>query len=123
MVVTTRIVIEPIAVRGERGQRYRTYLVDGAELLAETWNPEPEACRELVARGVSGRLEVWRMGATAPAMVIPDIERAARITVKENEKHGPRFAPWAPLPGDLHADAVFRDTGSAPEAEAGEGVP
>ena len=38
---------------------------EGGVLIEETWNPEFEACRALVARGVKGRLEVWRPCARA----------------------------------------------------------
>ena len=53
---THRIVIEPTSIRGERGQYYRVYF-EGAVLIEDTWNPEFEACRALVARGITGRLE------------------------------------------------------------------
>jgi hypothetical protein len=56
--IVRRIVIEPMTIRGERGQCYRVYFED-AVLIEDTWNPEFEACRALVARGVAGRLEVW----------------------------------------------------------------
>ena len=45
-----RIVIEPTSIRGERGQYYRVYFRD-AVLIEETWNPDFEAFRKLVARG------------------------------------------------------------------------
>ena len=58
-----RITIEPTEIRGERGQRYRVHYGD-AVLIEDTWNPEFEACRALVARGITGRLDVWRAGKT-----------------------------------------------------------
>ena len=99
-----QIVIEPTTIRGKRGQYYRVYFRDGV-LIEHTSNPEFEACRALVARGVTGRLEVWRAGAPCPAMVVPDIERAATRTVKRTRKSGPdlpRGRPylriWALMP-------------------------
>src|SRR5262245_29994958 len=56
-----RIYIEPTTIRGDRGQYYRVHY-RGAPLIDETWNPEFEACRALSARGIAGRLEVWRFG-------------------------------------------------------------
>jgi hypothetical protein len=114
--IISRIVIEPTTIRGERGQRYRVHF-EGAVLIDDTWNPELEACRALVVRGVSGRLEVWRADRASPAMIITDIAGVSGRTVKENEKMGPRSAPWAPLPEDLGADAVSRDPVFAPAAE------
>jgi hypothetical protein len=58
---THRIVIEPTTIRSERGQHYRFHFED-AVLIEETWNPEFQACRALVARGITGRLETWRAG-------------------------------------------------------------
>src|SRR5262245_29278865 len=63
--INHRIVIEPATIRGDRGQYHRVYFQDGV-LIEDTWNPEFEACRALVARGVTGRLEVWRAGAAYP---------------------------------------------------------
>ena len=48
-----RIVIEPTSIRGERGQYYRVYFED-AVLIEDTWNLEFEACRALVAQGITG---------------------------------------------------------------------
>ena len=55
------IEIEPSHVVGDRGQRYRvTY---AGEVLSEsTWNPEFQACRAPLARGITGKLQVWRPG-------------------------------------------------------------
>src|SRR5262245_9946859 len=98
---THRIVIEPTVIRGERGQRYRVHF-EGAVLIEDCWNPEPEACRALAARGITGTLEVERPSAIHPGMIIgviaPDITKAAARTVIENEKLGPVMAPWKPRP-------------------------
>ena len=83
-----RITIEPTEIRGERGQRYRVHYGD-AVLIEDTWNPEFEACRALVARGVTGRLDVWRAGKTHPDMIVPDIEEGARWTVVETTRSAP----------------------------------
>jgi len=61
-----RIVIEPTSIRAERGQCSRVYF-EGAVLIEDMWNPEFETCRALVARGIIGRLEVWRADKPYPA--------------------------------------------------------
>ncbi len=61
-------------------------------LIEDSWNPEFEACRVLVARGITGRLETWRTGKTHPDMIAPDIEEGARWTVVEKDKEGQRPA-------------------------------
>ena len=135
---THRVIIEPTTIRGERGQRYRVHFQD-AVLVEETWNPEFEACRALVARGVTGRLEVWRSGAEKgpiglfngealpispayPGLIVPDIEEGARWTVVENDKEGPVIKPWEPFPDHLQPDAVSRSRVLAPAAASPEGV-
>jgi hypothetical protein len=110
-----RIYIEPTTIRGERGQYYRVYC-QGAVLIDETWNPEFEACRVLLARGFLGRLEVWRLGKDHPDMVVRDIATAAEWTVEENEKSGPRFVRWKPRPEHLLPNAVSLSAPFAPAA-------
>ena len=118
---THRVIIEPTTtIRSERGQRYRVYYQD-AVLIDETWNPEFEAGRALVACGVTGRLEVWRADQSYPGLIFP-IEEGARWTVVENDKIGPVIRPWQPFPEHVDPDAVFRDTALAPAAISPEGV-
>src|SRR5262245_28892097 len=100
-----RIDIEPTTIRGERGQHYRIRF-EGAVLIDETWNPELEACRALLACGIAGRLEVWRFGKSHPDTLVPDIATAAEWTLKENETRGPHFGHWQPRPEDLSQNAV-----------------
>ena len=97
----TRIVIEPTGVRGERGCHYRV-LYGGEIMIWDTWNPEFDAARALVALGVTGKVEVLREGKVASTM---DIEGAAKLTIAENAQAGPKvtrhvpFSPgWVPPP-------------------------
>jgi hypothetical protein len=117
-----RIHIEPTTIRGDRGQYYRVHY-GGALFIDETWNPEFEACRALLAYGIVGRLEVWRSGKSHPDMLMPDIAKAAEWTVKENETRGPHFARWQPRPEDLSQNAVSRAPEFLPAAVLGSGDP
>jgi hypothetical protein len=119
--MTRRIYIEPTTIRGERGQRYCVYH-EGAVLIDETWNPEFEACRALLGRGIVGRLEVWRFGKPHPDMLM-DIAKAAEWTVVENESHGPRFVRWKPKPDDVRWNAVSASALLPPAAVLGSGDP
>jgi hypothetical protein len=94
---TYRIVIEPTGIRGERGQRYQVRF-EGEILIEDAANPELEACRALVVRGLAGRLDVWRAGEPHPSIIIPDIAVAAFRTVKE-------YWPGAYLEGAWRAAA------------------
>ncbi|NLS08362.1 hypothetical protein HGP14_34875 [Rhizobium sp. P32RR-XVIII] len=66
-------------------------------MIEKTRNPAGDACRRLVALGHSGRLEVWG-DQTNARLIIPDIVKAAGITICENERHGPRFIAYRALP-------------------------
>jgi hypothetical protein len=89
----THIDIEPTTIRGERGPRYRV-LYAGKVLIEDAWCPEYDAARALLARGITGRAEVWRAGRAVSAM---DIEGAAKLTIVENTNAGPRVGPWMPF--------------------------
>src|SRR5262245_36521442 len=118
----TSIHIEPTSsIRGERGQYYRVHY-QGAVLIDETTNPEVEGCRTLLARGVTGCLEVWRPGKAYPDMLVRDIAKAAEWTVEENEEHGPRFVRYRPRPADLSQKAISPSAGIAPAAVLGLGA-
>jgi hypothetical protein len=94
------IVIEPTTL-GERGQRYRvTYL--GSVLVESTRNPEFDACRALLAQSITGHLEVWRAGRSAPDARL-DIERGAKLTTEEGDRQTLRVVRWKP-----HAEEVSR---------------
>jgi hypothetical protein len=98
-----RIDIEPISL-GQRGQLYRVRHA-GAVLIQSSRNPEFEACRLLLAKGISGKVEVWHWGAVFPAMRL-DIEKGARLTVEEGDRVGPRFARWYPRSEEVAANAA-----------------
>jgi hypothetical protein len=53
-VMITRIAIEPTDIRGERGLHYRVHYA-GEVLVEDTWSPEYDAARALLALGVTGR--------------------------------------------------------------------
>jgi hypothetical protein len=90
-----RILIQPTAVSGDRGQWYRVHYA-GAVLIERTWNPEFDAARALAAQGVTGRVEVWRGGRTAPDAAFV-VEKLAKLTISETEQHEPRVVPWRPF--------------------------
>lgn len=93
-----RVDIEPSLSSGERAQRYRVWH-EGAVLIEDTWNPEYDACRALLAKGTVGRMEVWsRGGAYARSRV--DIAKGAKLTIRENDKRGPELVRYREFDGD-----------------------
>jgi hypothetical protein len=79
---------------GARGPVYR--VMYAAEVLLEHWNPEFEACRALLARGITGKLETWRPGGSFPAQTL-DIEKTAKLTVEESDTVSVRMVRWKPF--------------------------
>jgi hypothetical protein len=90
----------------QRGQRFNAHLgaPDGEQIVTDALDVEFAACRALKARGVTGRIETWWIGASAAALVIQDINEAAELTVREDATRAPsvvRYRPWLmhlPLP-------------------------
>jgi hypothetical protein len=83
----------PIAL-SENGLRYRvTYA--GETLVEGRRNPIFDACRALLARGITGRLEVWRQGKRSADMQL-DIERGALFAIWETTTLSLRLVPWHP---------------------------
>src|SRR5262245_31395445 len=101
----SRITIEPVSV-GSRGELYRVRF-DGAVLLESSRNPEFDACRALLARGITGKLEVWRPGKQHHDMQL-DIECGAELTVEETDQRGLRLVRYRPFSADAAQDAVSR---------------
>jgi hypothetical protein len=98
-----RVELEPAGLT-EHGQRYRvTYA--GKTLFEGRRNPIFDACRALLARGITGRLEVWRRGKTNADMQL-DIELGARLAICETAIESLRVVPWRPRPDIVTPKAV-----------------
>jgi hypothetical protein len=99
-----KVLIEPTSL-GSRGQRYRvSYL--GSIIIESSRNPEFDACRALLALGITGTLQVWRPGRTKADMRL-DVERGAKLTIRETDEHGPRLVRWEPFSGDRASNVVL----------------
>jgi hypothetical protein len=96
--------LDPAIGLGASGERY-CVTHNGVTLIESTKNPEFDSARALLALGIFGRIEVWRRGASSPAMRL-DIEKCARLTVEEGDCEGLRFVPWRPLSLDNVSDPV-----------------
>ena len=72
-----------------------------------------DLCRQLVARGIRDQpATVYRD--SKPALLIKSIYKAAKVTVLESERDGPKFTKWQPFVGAQ--DVVSRRDGGAPDA-------
>jgi hypothetical protein len=75
------------------GYRYSA-IFEGKLLVERSSNPECDAARALLAKGITGKLTLLD-GKTGRPRIIIEIEQAARLCVKE----GPlRFAPYGSRP-------------------------
>jgi hypothetical protein len=102
---STRVELEPIGLT-ENGRRYRV-IYAGKILVEGRRNPIFDACRALLARGITGPLEVWRRGRTRADMQL-DIERGAGLAIWESATQSLQLAPWRPRPNITSQDAVSR---------------
>ena len=78
------------------GPRYRVTF-NGAVLVENARDPEHEACRALLAQGITGKLETYFPGGAVARMRL-DIEKAADLTVSEGCKTGLKRIRWQPFP-------------------------
>jgi hypothetical protein len=84
------------------GARFRvTHL--GETLIESARDPEYEACRALLAKGIKGKMVTYSRGSLVTRMRI-DIETGAKLTIIENAKEGPRRARYRPHPGSTEPD-------------------
>src|SRR5262245_12524330 len=98
--MTKRIWIEPLRhpdgclTYSSRGQLYRTKLGDaeGPVLCERIITPTLDSCRALLACGITGLFEAWRE-ADSFARLTGDIEKAARLEVKEGPVRFVRYGP------------------------------
>jgi hypothetical protein len=113
---STRVELEPIGLT-EHGRHDRvTYA--GETLVEGRRNPIFDACRALLARGITGRLEVWRRGKTTADMQL-DIERGAGLAICETATVSLRIVPWQPWrprPDVTSQNAVSRQSLQPPAA-------
>jgi hypothetical protein len=82
-------------VPGSNGYRY-TVTLDGEEIVTLGRDPEHEAARACLARGITGRLELVDAN-TGMVRTRFDIERAAKLTVVERDAGGLRFEKYRPF--------------------------
>jgi len=84
------------------GSRYRV-IFRGETLLETTRDPEFEACRVLLARGVKGTLASYWAGSSVHSMIV-DIEKGATLAAIENDKDGPRIGRYRRHPNSTEDD-------------------
>ena len=109
--------LHPKWVGGRDGYHY-SVICRGKLLVERSNDPECDAARALLAKGITGKLTMLDGKSGMPRTVI-DIERAARLCVKE----GPlRFAPYENRPDrSLAAETDEAEGGKVGVAQTGAG--
>ena len=72
---------------------------DGEVLVTSALEPVFTACRVLKSKGMTGPVCFYRVGRDTPDFVVQDLELASGLTVRENEKQGPRIVKYRPFTG------------------------
>ena len=93
--------LHPIWVGGRDGYRY-SVLYDGKLLVDRSRDPECNAARALLAKGITGKLTMLD-GKTGKPRSIIDVEKAARLTVSEENRDGLRFRPYRHADNSPHS--------------------
>lgn len=91
--MVTKVCIHPVRY-GSRGLRWNAML-DEELICSGVIDPEHSAARALLARGITGAMEIWHAGKVYPSATWP-IEATAGRRAFEGDKHGPRIGKWTP---------------------------
>jgi hypothetical protein len=100
----------------EGSQRESWYLYDvvfdGEHIITGSRDPECDAARALLARGIAGLIQIVDSAGKPRAHI--NVEKAAKLTAREDSHRGPRFAKWQPrpeMPRDrVHVPATAAET-------------
>ena len=90
--ITHRVTIEPTH-RSPKRQFYKATL-NGDEIVARSADPEFAACRVMKLRGLSGKVEFYRPGASFPGLIVHDLGKAASLRVVETDSRGADLKRW-----------------------------
>ena len=87
--------LHPIWAGGKAGYLY-SVILDGKLLIERSRDPECDAARALHAMGLTGKLTLLD-GKTGIPRTVVDIERAAKLTVRERDRGGISMGVWVPF--------------------------
>ena len=105
--------LHPIWTGGRDGYRY-SVLYDGKLLVERSRDPETDAARALLAKGMTGKLTMLN-GKTGRPRTLINIEKAAKLSTVDRQRSGlgfdkveqtPRSAPSSPEAGSVGMEAA-----------------
>jgi hypothetical protein len=94
-------------VHGVKYTGFYSVEFDGEIIVVCSRNPEHDLARALLSRGLTGKVTMLDAKTGKPRTII-DIERAAKMTVEENRRFGPRFVKWRSYPETAHQTSAER---------------
>jgi hypothetical protein len=98
------LLIPKPAKHGSGRKHYYHYdvVINGEVIVSDAWEPIFETAGALLAKGITGAVTFLDNKTLKPRLIIKDIENAAKLTVIENRREGPRFGKWRPFGGQSH---------------------
>ena len=87
------------AALGRRHVYLYDVLLDGETIVADSSDPECDLARALVARGIGGHVAIID-GKTGRPRSTVNIEKAAKLCVREDQRRSPHFEKWRPADQD-----------------------
>ena len=106
--------LHPKWVGGRDGYRY-SVICRGELIVDRSRDPECDAARALLARGITGKLTMLD-GKTGRPRTIVDIEKAAKVRVSEESRDGLRFRPVDP------AELIIQPRRGSPRKDESQGL-
>jgi hypothetical protein len=85
----------------KRAGRYKAMLADGTVLLKSSRQPLLDGARALLAQGVDPETVLVMARSTGTESLRAKVGDAAKLTVQEGDRVGPRFVKWKPYPQSL----------------------
>lgn len=110
-----RVYLRLPPTHGARGPRYVARFGSPSDEIIATDSLVPlcDAARVLHARGLRGRVELWDDIRPYPRMT-GNIEKLARLTVREGEIDSPRFLHWKARAGARDESKTAKSVGPLP---------
>lgn len=95
--------LHPHWVGGKSGYLY-SVIHEGNLLVSRSRDPEGDAARALIAKGITGTLTLLD-GKTGKPRTIIDVEKAAKLATREDARRGPCLVKWRAMPEiDVQSD-------------------
>ena len=108
--------LHPKWVGGKAGYLY-SVIYEGKLIVERSRDPECDAARALLAKGITGTLILCDGKTGMPRMRL-DIEKGARLMVREDRATSPRLVKWRPMRSDLKGRQTCDGAPPSPERDA-----